>query len=75
MRQPLPGEDILADHKRYSIHLDERPDSARRVREHVRRLNTALGREEATIRHQRQQSLSEDEKTSKRRGRHHSMKL
>ena len=69
------GEDILADQKRYSIHLDRRPDSTQRIREHVKRLNATLGREEASIRRQRQQSLSESEKTGKRCGRHHSMKL
>ena len=75
LRLANAGEDMLADHKRYNIHLDDSPDAARRIREHVKRLNAALGREEASIRHQRQQSLSEDEKTSKRRGRHHNMKL
>ena len=60
------GEAILADPERFSIHLDDRPDDARRIRSSVAHLNTALGRDEASVRRERHQSLSEDEKTAER---------
>ena len=69
------GEAILADTERYSIHLDDRPDDAERVRGSVQGLNDAIGREEASIRRQRSQSLSEDEETTQRRSRSHGIKL
>ena len=60
------GEAILADPERFSIHLDHRPDDARRIRSSVAHLNTALGRDDASERRERHQSLSEDEKTTER---------
>ena len=60
------GEAILADPERFSIHLDARPDDARRIRSSVAHLNTALGRDDASERRERIQSLSEDEKTAER---------
>ena len=66
------GEAMLADRDRYSIHLDDHPDDAQRIRASVAHLNTALGRDDASISRERGQSLSEDEKTaehlSQRRG-------
>ena len=60
------GEAILADPERFSIHLDDHPDVAKRVRASVANLNAAIGRDEASIRRERHQSLSEDEKTAER---------
>ena len=60
------GEAILADPERFSIHLDHRPDDARRIRSSVQRLNDAIGRDEASVSRERHQSLSEDEKTAER---------
>ena len=60
------GEAILADPERFSIHLDDRPDDARRIRSSVALLNTALGRDDASTRRERHQSLSEDEETAER---------
>ena len=56
------GEAILADPERFSIH----PDDAKRIRSSVALLNTALGRDDASERRERHQSLSEDEKTAER---------
>ena len=47
------GEAILADPERFSIHLDDRPDDARRIRSSVAHLNTALGRDDASERRER----------------------
>ena len=68
------GEAILADPERFSIHLDDRPDDARRIRSSVAHLNTALGRDEASVRRERHQSLSEDEKTTERRSQRRGIK-
>ena len=64
------GEAMLADRDRYSIHLDDHPDDAQRIRASVAHLNTALGRDDASISRERGQSLSEDEKTAE----HHSQR-
>ena len=68
------GEAILADPERYSIHLDDRPDDARRIRASVANLNAAIGRDEASIRHERRQSLSEDEQIPERRSQRRGIK-
>ena len=69
------GEAILADPERFSIHLDARPDDARRIRSSVAHLNTALGRDDASERRERIQSLSEDEKTAERLSQRRGIKL
>ena len=69
------GEAILADPERFSIHLDDRPDDARRIRSSVAHLNTALGRDDASERRERIQSLSEDEKTAERLSQRRGIKL
>ena len=69
------GEAILADPERFSIHLDDRPDDARRIRSSVALLNTALGRDDASERRERHQSLSEDEKTAERLSQRRGIKL
>ena len=69
------GEAILDDKERYSIHLDDHPDVARRIRAGVAHLNGAIGRDEAAIRRERHQSLSEDEKTTERRSQRRGIKL
>ena len=69
------GEAILADRDRFSIHLDDRPDDARRIRSSVALLNTALGRDDASERRERHQSLSEDEKTAERLSQRRGIKL
>ena len=69
------GEAILADKERYSIHLDRRPDAAERIRASVAHLNAAIGRDEAAIRRERHQSLSEDEKTTEHRSQRRGIKL
>ena len=68
------GEAILADKERFSIHLDDHPDVARRIRASVANLNAAIGRDEASIRHERHQSLSEDEQTPERRSQRRGIK-
>ena len=68
------GEAILADPERYSIHLDDHPDVAKRIRTSVALLNTALGRDDASERRERHQSLSEDEKTAEHRSQRHGIK-
>ena len=60
------GEAMLADRQHYRIHLKENPDLAQRIHADVRRLNAALGRDDASISRERHQSLSEDEKTAER---------
>ena len=60
------GEAILADPERFSIHLDDHPDDAKRIRSSVALLNTALGRDDASERRKRHQSPSEDERTAER---------
>ena len=60
------GEAILADPERYSIHLDDHPGVAKRIRASVALLNAAVGRDDASISRERHQSLSEDEKTAER---------
>ena len=69
------GEAILADPERFSIHLDDHPDDARRIRSSVALLNTALGRDDASERRERHQSLSEDEKTAERLSQRRGIKL
>ena len=69
------GEDIVADKERYGLHLDHCPDDAKRIRASVARLNAAIGRDEASIRRERRQTLSEDEKTAERRSQRHGIKL
>ena len=69
------GEAILADPERFSIHLDDHPDDARRIRSSVAHLNTALGRDDASERRERHQSLSEDEKTAERLSQRRGIKL
>ena len=69
------GEAILADEERYGIHLDDRADDAERIRASVAHFNTAIGREEASIRRQRSQSLSDNEEISQRRSQSHGIKL
>ena len=68
------GEAILADPERFSIHLDHRPDDARRIRSSVALLNTALGRDEASERQERGQDLSEHEENAQRHSTHRSFK-
>ena len=60
------GEAILADPERFSIHLADRPDDARRIRSSVAHLNTALGRDDASERRERGQDLSEHEENAQR---------
>ena len=69
------GEAILADPERFSIHLDDHPDDAKRIRSSVALLNTALGRDDASERRERHQSLSEDEKTAERLSQRRGIKL
>ena len=69
------GEAILADPERYSFHLDDRPDDARRIRSSVQRLNAAIGRDDTSISRERIQSLSEDEKTAERLSQRRGIKL
>ncbi len=69
------GEAILADPERFSIHLDDHPDDARRIRSSVALLNTAFGRDDASERRERHQSLSEDEKTAERLSQRRGIKL
>ena len=69
------GEAILADPGRYSIHLDDHPDVAQRIRANVQRLNDAIGRDEASVRRERRQDLSEHEETAQRRSTHRSIKI
>ena len=68
------GETILADPERYSFHLDDRPDDARRIRSSVALLNTALGRDEASERQERGQDLSEHEENAQRQSTRRSIK-
>ena len=68
------GETILADPERYSFHLDDRPDDARRIRSSVALLNTALGRDEASKRRERGQDLSEHEENAQRQSTRRSIK-
>ena len=68
------GEAILADPERFSIHLDDRPDDARRIRSSVAHLNTALGREDASERRERDQDLSEHEENAQRQSTRRSIK-
>ena len=69
---PTPARPSSPTAERFSIHLDDHPDDAQRIRSSVALLNTALGRDDASISRERGQSLSEDEKTaehlSQRRG-------
>ena len=69
------GQAILADRERYRIHLDDRPDTTRRIQTSVQRLNSALGRDDASIRRERRQSLSDDDQTSPGRSYRHGIKL
>ena len=69
------GEAILADPERFSIHLDDHPDDARRIRSSVALLNTAFGRDDASERRERGQDLSEDEKTAERLSQRRGIKL
>ena len=69
------GEAILAAPERYGTHLDRRPGDAGSIRYSVQRLNDAIGRAEASIRHRRSQSLSDDEETSQRRSRSRGIKI
>ena len=69
------GQAILADRERYRIHLDDRPDTTRRIQTSVQRLNSALGRDGASIRRERRQSLSDDDQTSPGRSYRHGIKL
>ena len=69
------GEAILADPERFSIHLDDRPDDARRIRASVAHLNTALGRDDASISRERGQDLSEHEENAQRHSTHRGIKL
>ena len=62
------GEAILADRERYGLHLKENPGLARRIRDDVQRLNSAIGRD-------RRQSLSEDEKSAEHRSPRRGIKL
>ena len=68
------GEAILADPERYSIHLDDHPDVAKRIRASVAHLNAAVGRDDASTRRERHQSLSEDEETAERRSQRRGIK-
>ena len=68
------GEAILADPERFSIHLDDRPDDARRIRSSVALLNTALGRDDASKRRERGQDLSEHEENAQRQSTRRSIK-
>ena len=67
-------EAMLADRDRYSIHLDDRPNDAQRIRASVAHLNTALGRDDASISRERGQDLSEHEETAQRLSTHRSIK-
>ena len=69
------GAAILADKERYSIHLDHRPDDAKRIGASVAHLNAAIGRDEASVSRERHQSLSEDEKTAERLSQRRGIKL
>ena len=69
------GEAMLADRDRYGIHLQEHPETTRRIETEVQRLNAALGRDDASIRRERRQSLSEDEKTAEHRSQRRGIKL
>ena len=68
------GEAMLADRDRYSIHLDDHPDDAQRIRASVAHLNTALGRDDASISRERGQDLSDHEETAQRLSTHRSIK-
>ena len=68
------GKAMLADRQHYRIHLKENPDLAQRIHADVRRLNAALGRDEAFIRRERHQSLSDDENTAERRSQRRGIK-
>ena len=68
------GEAMLADRDRYSIHLDDHPDDAQRIRASVAHLNTALGRDDASISRERGQDLSEHEENAQRQSTHRSFK-
>ena len=68
------GEAILADPKRYSIHLDDHPDVAKRIRASVAHLNVAVGRDDTSSSRERRQSLSEDEETAERRSQRRGIK-
>ena len=69
------GEAMLADRDRYSIHLDDHPDDAQRIRASVAHLNTALGRDDASISRERGQDLSEHEENAQRHSTHRGIKL
>ena len=69
------GEAILADPERYGIHLKENPGLAQHIHADVQRLNAAIGRDEASIRRERRQSLSEDEKASEHRSQRRGIKF
>ena len=75
LRLANAGEAILADPERFSIHLDDHPDDAKRIRSSVALLNTALGRDDASERRERHQPLSEDEKTAERLSQRRGIKL
>ena len=68
------GEAMLSDLQRYRIHLKENPDLAHRIHADVQRLNAAIGRDDTSISREQHQSLSEDEKTAKRRSQRHGIK-
>ena len=68
------GEAMLADRDRYSIHLGDHPDDARRIRSSVALLNTALGRDDASKRRERGQDLSEPEENAQRQSTRRSIK-
>ena len=68
------GEAILADKERVSIHLDDHPDVARRIRASVAHLNAAVGRDDASGSRERRQSLSEEEETAERRSQRRGIK-
>ena len=69
------GEAILTELQRYEIHLKENPGLARRIHADVQRLNAAIGRDDASNSRQRDQSLSEDEKTAEHRSQRRGIKL
>ena len=68
------GEAILADPERFSIHLDDHPDVAKRIRASVAHLNAAVGRDDTSSSRERRQSLSEDEETAERRSQRRGIK-
>ena len=69
------GMTMLADPDRYGIHFKRRPDLAEHVRANVEQLNAALGRDEAAIRPELRQVMSEVEKIAQRHSRSHRMKM